>query len=255
LNVTFTYATEFNLQDLTDYIAKRAPNSPEVFQSLNFLNQVLADSLTRRQPYISMNRKYFPINYDERDVQSGGENSAIEFRRGFYQAIHWGGTTGLTVNFNVTTGIFWNSQMHTVIELALRVLGRDANDGASLASLHDDRIRELSRKVRGLKFFIKYRGEAREKQTHIATGISKESARQKTFQTSDGTRISVLDYYVKTYNLRLRFPDAPLVKKGTTFFPMEVCHIVPVYFPSFPDYSNLSFNVTLKSSMGRKLQR
>jgi len=219
-----------------------------------FLNQVLADSLTRRQPYISMNRKYFPINYDERDVQPGGDNSAIEFRRGFYQAIHWGGTAGLTVNFNVTTGIFWNSQMHTIVQLALRVLGRDANDGATLSNLSEDSLRTLTRKIRGLKFFIKYRGEAKEKQIHLSTGISKESARQKTFQTADGARISVLDYYTKTYNLRLRFPDAPLVKKGVNFFPMEVCHIVPVCRQSFC-HPNFSFNVTLRHSMARKLHR
>ena len=193
-----------------------------------FLNQVLADSLTRRQPYVSMNRKYFPLNNDATDVQPAGEHSAIEFRRGFYQAIHWGGTTGLTVNFNVTTGIFWNSQLHTVVSLALRILGRDANDGAALNNLSEDYIRVLTRKLRGLKFFIKYRGEAKEKQIHLSTGISKESARQKTFTTADGGRISVMDYFFKTYNLRLRYPDAPLIKKGVNFFPMEVCHIVPV---------------------------
>ena len=227
LSVNFTYATEFTLSDLTAYINKRIPNSTEIFQCLTFLNQVIADSLTKSSRYMAVGRKYFPTQEDEREISRIDDFSLIEFRKGFYQAIHWGGTAGLTINVNVTTGIFWNSQMHTIVQLALRTIGKAADQGNELASLNDHQFRLISRNVRGLKFYIKYRGPQKEKQVHVATSLSRESAREKRFDFQ-GQMTSITDYYQKMYNVRLRYPDAPLVKKGENFFPIELCYIVPV---------------------------
>jgi eukaryotic translation initiation factor 2C len=231
LRVNFTYATEFNLSDLTAYIKKQIPNSPEIFQCMTFLNQVIADSLTKSSRYMAVGRKYFPTVEDDREVARIDDMSLLEFRRGFYQAVHWGGNNGLTINVNVTTGIFWNSQMHTIIELALRTLGRPASEGMSLSNLTEMAFRQVSRNLRGLKFFIKYRGPQKERQIHMATSLSKETARSKRFDVN-GQMMSVADYFQKTYNVRLRYPDAPLVKKAENFFPMELCYIVPVRPPS-----------------------
>jgi eukaryotic translation initiation factor 2C len=227
MRVNFTYATEFDLTDLTQYIAKQKPNSPEIFQSLTFLNQVIADSLTKSSRFMAVGRKYFPTDDDEREISRIDEYSLLEFRRGFYQAVHWGGNNGLTINVNVTTGIFWNSQMHTIVDLALRSIGRRADEGMTLATMNENQFRIVSRNLRGLKFYIKYRGGTKEKQVHMATSLAKETARGKRFDVQ-GQNTSVADYFIKTYNVRLKYPDAPLVKKGDNYFPMELCHIVPV---------------------------
>jgi hypothetical protein len=117
--------------------------------------------------------------------------------------------------------------MHTVVELALRSLGKGAGEGMALAALNEMQFRIISRNVRGLKFYIKYRGGSREKQVHMATSLSKDTARGKRFEI-DGQSMSIAEYFQKTYNLRLQYPDAPLIKKGENLFPMEVCYIVPV---------------------------
>jgi eukaryotic translation initiation factor 2C len=180
---------------------------------------------------MAVGRKYFPTVEDDREISRIDDFSLLEFRRGFYQAVHWGGSNGLTINVNVTTGIFWNSQMHTIIELALRTLGRQASEGMSLSALSEPAFRQISRNVRGLKFYIKYRGLQKEKQIHMTTSLSKETARTKRFD-ANGQTLSVAEYFQRTYNVRLRYPDAPLVKKGENFFPMELCYIVPVPPPS-----------------------
>jgi len=250
--VNFTYATEFTLADLNAFIKKQIPNSVEIFQCLTFLNQVVADTLTKSSRYMAVGRKYFPTDDDEREISRVDEFSLLEFRRGFYQAIHWGGNNGLTINVNVTTGIFWNSQMHTVLDLALRTLGRRADEGQALTNLHENQFRMIARNLRGLKFFIRYRGASKEKQVHMATSLFKETARGKKFDCN-GVQTSVADYFQKTYNIRLRYPDAPLVKKGDNLFPMEVCHIVPVKISM--DYSDLSCNAILRNWMVIKLLR
>jgi eukaryotic translation initiation factor 2C len=229
IKVTFNYATEFALADLSAYIKKQKANSPEIFQCLTFLNQVIANSFTKESSrFMAVGRKYFPLDDDERDISRVDDWSLLEFRKGFYQAVHWGGTAGLTVNVNVTTGIFWNSQLHTIVELALRTIGKAATDGIALSALNENQFRMIARNVRGIKFYIKYRGAQKEKQLHMVTNLSKESARGKKFELQ-GKTISVADYFQATYNVRLRYPDAPLVKKGENFFPMEMCWLVPVY--------------------------
>lgn len=117
--------------------------------------------------------------------------------------------------------------MHTMVDLALRIIRHRSDEGNVLSNLHENHFRMISRTLRGLKFFIKYRGVHKEKQVHMATGVSKETARGKRFEV-DGQSLSVAEYFQRTYNLRLRYPDAPLIKKGDNYFPMEVCYIVPV---------------------------
>ena len=99
-----------------------------------------------------------------------------------------------------------------------------------LSALNENQFRSISRNVRGVKFFIKYRGAGKEKQVHMATSLSKDTARGKRFEI-DGKSLSVADYFQKTYNIRLQYPDAPLIKKGENLFPMEVCYMVPVSRP------------------------
>lgn len=227
LRVSFTYATEFSLSDLTAYINKQKANSTEVVQCIMFLNQIMADTFTRSDRFMAVGRKYFPTHDDQNEISRPDPMSLLEFRRGFYQAVHWGGTKGLTINVNVTTGIFWNSDMHTVLDLALRTIGLTAREGALLTGLNERQFYAISRNVRGLRFYIKYRGGSRERQVHLATSLSKDTAREKRFEI-DGQSLSIADYFLRTYNIRLQYPDAPLIKKGENLFPMEVCYMVPV---------------------------
>jgi len=253
LRVNFTYATEFSLANLSAYIQGRTGNSTEIIQGMLFLNQVIADSLTRSQSITVMGRKYFSTEESEIDIMRINDHSLLEFRRGFYQAVHWGGTSGLTINVNVTTGIFWNSQMHTVMDLALRSIGLRATEGRSLSSLDEPQFHTITRNLRGLKFYIKYRGASREGQLHLITGVSKDSARNKMFD-SQGERTSVADYFLNTYNVRLKYPDAPLVRKGDNLFPMEVCYVAPV--SHFTTHNlNERCNVTPKNSTASKPPR
>ena len=252
LRVTFTYATEFSLSDLTAYVNKQTANSNEVIQCIMFLNQIIADTFTKSDRFVAVGRKYFPTKDDPNEISRPGDLSLLEFRRGFYQAVHWGGTKGMTVNVNVTTGIFWNSDMHTIVHLALRSIGKTATEGMALAALNEHQFRAISRNVRGLKFYIKYRGKNKEKQVHMATSVSKDTARGNRFEI-DGQSISVAEYFQKTYNIRLQYPDAPLIKKGENLFPMEVCYIVPV-LPILL-VGNSSCNDSLKSWMVKLLRR
>ena len=134
--------------------------------------------------------------------------------------------------------------MKTVLELALRSLYKRADEGMALSNINEGQLRQLARIIRKLKFYIKYRGPAKQKQMHEATGVSRESARGKRMDIK-GENVSIADYFKRTYNITLRFPDAPLVKKRENLYPMELCFIAPVHPLRIP--SNRSCNVTPKS--------
>jgi len=228
LPVAFNYATEFQLSDLTRYITQKGTqNTVGIAQSLTFLNQILSESLNKSPKYMAVGRKYFPTQAGTDEISTLDEFSLLEFRKGFYQAVHWGGTTGLTLNLNITTGIFWNSEMHTILHLALRSIMKRADEVMALSALNEGQLRVISRNVRNLKFFIKYRGPKYERQVHQATGVSKDNAREKVVNVK-GEDLSIADYYKTTYNINLKYPDAPLVRKGDSLYPMELCFIIPV---------------------------
>ena len=228
LPVTFSYATEFHLSDLTRYITRKGTqNTVGITQSLTFLNQILSESLNKSPKYMAVGRKYFPTQAGTDEISTLDEFSLLEFRKGFYQAVHWGGITGLTLNLNITTGIFWNSEMHTILDLALRSIMKRADETMALSALNEGQLRVISRNVRNLKFFIKYRGSKYERRVHQATGVSKDNALEKKLNLN-GEDISIADYYKRTYNINLKYPYAPLVRKGDALYPMELCYIVPV---------------------------
>ena len=228
LPVTFNYSTEFHLSDLTRYITRKgAQNTVEITQSLTFLNQVFSESLNKSPKYMAVGRKYFPAEAAPDEISTLDEFSLLEFRRGFYQTVHWGGTTGLTLNVNITTGIFWNSEMHTILHLALRSIMKRPDEAIALSALNEGQLRIISRNIRNLKFFIKYRGPQKERRVHQATGVSKDTARGKKLNVM-GENISIAEYYKRTYNVNLRYPDAPLVRESDILYPMELCFIVPV---------------------------
>uniref|UniRef100_A0A914YW39 Piwi domain-containing protein n=1 Tax=Panagrolaimus superbus TaxID=310955 RepID=A0A914YW39_9BILA len=65
------------------------------------------------------------------------------------------------------------------------------------------------------------------KRTFQIIGLANVSARQMTFTDREGRQINVAQYFAEKYNVKLRYPDVPLVKgKGKTdLLPMEYCVI------------------------------
>lgn len=238
ITVKLTSSTSFKLGVIKAFILKRVEMSTTVIEAITFLNHLVAARPTETQ--IAMGRKFF-TNLAADTKQFDGP---IEFRRGLFQAVHFGGTTSLTLNVDVTTAVFWKSTFVTVIDLVAEVLHMDRNDIRPTA-LTQNQYRYLSRLLKGLKFFVRHlRDGPRFYSIHHFTN---ESSIQHTFsQQNDATSITVQKYYQKTYNRALQYPQANLVtNKKESHYPMELCYLVPVFPPQ--SSSNHRIHDTMQS--------
>ena len=106
------HATSFSLGIIKQYITKNAQlaQTNTVIEAMNFLNHLFAVGPTLS--LVPVGRKFFTNSAS--DIH---RFEIIEFRTGLFQAIHFGGNAALTLNVDITTGVFWNSDMATVLDL------------------------------------------------------------------------------------------------------------------------------------------
>lgn len=101
------------------------------------------------------------------------------------------------------------------------------------------KLRRDLRRLKKVQFFCKHRSrdkEGSQLKAYTIEGFDEKSAKDTFFElrrrkddgTEDVSKISIADYYYRTYNIRLKFPGLPLVqtRKRGELFPMELCFIV-----------------------------
>jgi eukaryotic translation initiation factor 2C len=239
--VTFSLknSTTFSLGIIKQYLAKKARTTTVVLEALNFLNHLFSVGPTLS--LIPVGRKFFTDS--DADIK---KFEIIEFRKGLFQAVHFGGDQSLTLNVDITTGVFWNSDFVTALDLACRYLGI-RHEEFTVNRVSPQQIHQLSRVFKGLKYRVLHRGDAFSKRQHTIAKVAKKSAKEHTFQMNGDSpqTISVDEYMKKTYNLKLKYPDAILLMKGdSTYLPLELCYIVPVQYSEISDLI-CSVNATL----------
>jgi hypothetical protein len=222
--------TKFSLGIIPQFLAKTKVSGTAVLEAINFLNHLFAVGPTNS--LIPVGRKFFTDNSNDIRRDKG---SIIEFRSGLFQSIHFGGDQSLTLNVDVTTGVFWNSETGegkpmTALMLASYILGTKPENINTNLSTKD--LNAISRQIKGVKYKVLHRGREFEKRQHSIAQIVRSSSRDYKFQLNDehGRTISVEQYMKKTYNLTLKYPNALLIlKNDSTYLPMELCYIMPVH--------------------------
>lgn len=127
----------------------------------------------------------------------------------------------LLVNLDIAASCFRKPQpvMELVASVTKNPLGQilDVNRGALRAELV------------GVKVFVTHRNEF--KRRYIIRDIAKENALQAHFDVDDGARrTNVAEYFLERYQVRLRYPNLPLLVVGSkqkpTYLPIEVCNVL-----------------------------
>jgi eukaryotic translation initiation factor 2C len=94
-------------------------------------------------------------------------------------------------------------------------------------NLRRDDIAKINKKIKNLRVVVNHSNSNR---GYPVNELSKETAHTKKFQMEDGRSISVFDYFLEKYNVRIQFADLPLVKVGPRkkdiLMPMELCEVM-----------------------------
>lgn len=96
-------------------------------------------------------------------------------------------------------------------------------------SLHPKERGPVEHFLRACRVEVTHRGEATRR--YKVLGLSQNAAAQTFFETQDGAKQSVADYFREQYNINLKYPKLPCLAVGSPqrsiFLPMEVCRIPP----------------------------
>ncbi|KAL0638123.1 Protein argonaute [Maublancomyces gigas] len=202
----------------------------DVLVGINFLDHLMRETPSKH--YIAIKRSFFQ-QAGARELERG-----VEAWKGIFQSVRATQGGRLTINVDVATAVFWSQG--TVLDTALRLLRINSPEELANKISHEGPKGPIMRDLRRMKrvsFFCKHRQRDSEVQrrSYSIEGFE-QNAKEFTFElrrpnTEGGltvTKITAFDYFLKQYNLRLKFPLLPLVKtkKKGEVFPMELAHIV-----------------------------
>ncbi|KAK5114285.1 hypothetical protein LTR62_002536 [Meristemomyces frigidus] len=216
---------------LMGYLDGKCGFDNTILEAINFFDHLLGEY--PRMRYTQIKRNFFAKGETRFDL-----GNAVEAFKGVYQSLriaHKGGNVAcLSINVDVANGTFWKQL--TLPIAAVQLCGsRDANDlSYSLRQGVKDGVKvgPQSRHFQALKKMSKLHVEAKhrnQKETdkYVIERFLTQNSREYKFE-KDGKMVSVYDYFARTYNIRLQYPDLPVVKmtKGkSTVLPMEVLTI------------------------------
>lgn len=212
---------------LRNYLARKCDWDASTYEAINFLDHLLRDGPSKR--LTSIKRSFFQRGETRNDLGGG-----VEAFKGAYQSLrmsHGPGGPCLTVNLDVANGTFFNSGPLPVV--AQNLAGaRNVNDliQACRQGGENSRTGKALKRLRKLHVTAHHRGG--ELDDYTIEKILHVSARDSKFKALDDKGkeypTTVYDYFLKKYNVRLQFPDLPVVKmtKGkNTVLPMEVLKV------------------------------
>lgn len=204
--LTIKFIQEINTQDLTSYL--NGDNQYRNYNTLpviSALNLILAAHPLRSGIKVGQDRYFFRSGTGPSNLGGG-----LEAWKGFYSSVR-PAHRQLMVNVNVCTTAFY-----TPGNLAVQMMTfNDYSFGA--------RMEAFCRGVRVKATHLNYRKTVK--------CLARQNARQYTFTCDElGGRVSVEQYFLQKYKIKLKYPNLPLVDVGgqkKNFLPAEVCEILP----------------------------
>ncbi|KAL8871934.1 MAG: hypothetical protein Q9174_002338 [Haloplaca sp. 1 TL-2023] len=219
------------------YLEGRCDFDNSVIAAINFLDHLIRENPSRK--HINIKKSYFSRTGAAYQDLTGG----IEAIRGIYQSIRMAEGKRLVLNVDVSHTTFWRKSMfHSIVNLLSGLVNLDQlqhqwRDKPSDPNSTNNKFRTMLR-LRKNKFIVEHRGRSaiESSKIHTVGDIMNMRASEYRFkpymkeEKKEGAEISLPQYYYKKYGIYLNFPDLPLIKttaKKPTYFPMEICAMIP----------------------------
>ncbi|GMG98489.1 hypothetical protein Nepgr_000329 [Nepenthes gracilis] len=209
--VTIKLAAKVNLCHLQEFLLGRNLDAPQ--ETIQLLDIVLR-AAKPSEDYIGIGRSFFSSSLGIGELGDG-----FEYWRGYYQSLR-PTQMGLSLNIDCSARPFYEPIM--VLEFIQKYLNiRQLNRNLSPAD-----HRQARRVLKGIIVETNYRGYT--KRCKIA-GVSTKSMCKEMFRLGSGVEVSVVQYFLETYHVELKYPFLPCLLVGpenrSTCLPMEVCKI------------------------------
>jgi eukaryotic translation initiation factor 2C len=172
------------------------------------LNMVIRMRPIQVHPF---NKRSFFADRETKDIGGG-----VVLWRGYFQSVR-PAINRMLINVNITTGPMYKPGR--LIDLALEFLGNPGQSANTLSPRHGFPDRErmrLQQFLSGLKVTTPHNEHDPGRQ-RLVKKLSRQGARDVSFETADGQSMTVADYFQDRLNGPLRFPDVICVEVGAFF--------------------------------------
>ncbi len=161
------------------------------------------------------NKNSFFTDQETRSIGAG-----LVLWRGYFQSVR-PAIDRMLINIDISTGVMYRSGR--LLDLALEFLDRPGTPNALAPNpnhghgLPDRERLRLQQFISGIKIITPYRAQDPDRR-RLVKKVTRESARDRTFEIGDGQTMTVLEYYQNQLNIPLQFPDLVCVEVCTIFF-------------------------------------
>ncbi|KAH9077159.1 argonaute-like protein [Lactarius deliciosus] len=220
--VRLTHVASISPEVLQRFLRGEQSHDNSVLTAITALNVVVRMGPNLKYPF---NVRSFFTDRETRDIGGG-----IVLWRGYFQSVR-PAIGRMVINIDISTGAMY--MPGPLIDVALAILGRPGNPNALAPrqGLPDrERIRIQRFITPGLKITTSYdqRDPNQAPRPRGVKKLSKEGARDLTFELTGGQTTTVADYFRQKLNRPLRFPDVICVELASgALIPLELCHVPP----------------------------
>lgn len=195
--------------------------SPYFFQALNV---VIRMEPTMKYPF---NVRSFFTDRETKDIGSG-----LQLWRGYFQSVR-PASGRMLINIDISTGTMYKAG--PLLALCLEYVSRDDPNALAPKRGFPDRERlRLQRFISGIRVLTTHPGpDGTVHQTpRVVKKLSTAGANALNFTMREGGTMSVAEYFQKTQNRKLQFPDVVCVEVGAyfrssfSFFPHSTIRLV-----------------------------
>ncbi|KAI7856147.1 Piwi domain-containing protein [Circinella umbellata] len=206
---------EINMMELQRFLEKKGSLTPNILTAIMAMDIMIRQMPSLTYPAVFGRSFYTP---QEKRLLPGG----VEVWQGFYQSVR-PGVGKMYVNVDVSATVFYQSG--PLPEVVAKILGRRSLDELR-RGIHDRDRHKLEKVLKNLQVETNHRGENNRRKYKIMKLIP-STPDKTTFQTDDGKKLTISQYFQSTYNLRLKYPFLPcVVIKKDVYVPMEILNVV-----------------------------
>ncbi|KAF8195816.1 argonaute-like protein [Mycena galopus ATCC 62051] len=235
--IKLTLVAEINPEVLHRFIEGKASHDNTVLTAITALNVVI-----RMQPSLSypFNVRSFFTNRETKDIGAGLElckffisipiNSWLTcpLGRGYFQSVR-PGIGRMLINVDISTGTMYKKG--PLLRLCLEFIKKDNPNALSPTHGLPDRERlRLQRFISGIRILTTHLGPDGQKHMtpRVLKKLSSASANKLTFTMREGQSMTVAEYFQRTQNKSLQFPDVICAEVGSgALIPLELCDVPP----------------------------
>ncbi|KAK7695892.1 hypothetical protein QCA50_000531 [Cerrena zonata] len=218
---------EINPEVLSRFLQGNQSHDNTVLTAITALNVVVRMEPTIRYPF---NVRSFFTNQEKKEIK----NSGLVLWRGYFQSVR-PAIGRMLINIDISTGTMYKPG--SLISLCLLFL-KSANNvqalsrtvgaaGRGVGISERDRL-ALQRFISGIRVMTTGANQqGRPRTPRVVKKISAMGASSLTFTLREGGTLTVAQYFQRTYNRPLAYPDVLCVEVGNgALIPMELCTVV-----------------------------